>query len=185
MSNSSPRGRRAAPFVMWRGIVVASISAAAVLLVSGDGAASSPDDGSASATEAPWTSPWPGSAVETPFEAPAHEYGPGHRGVELRGADPGVVRAPADGIVAFAGPVAGREVLTIDHGDGLVTTLEPVVATVVPGDRVVRGDIVGHLSVGGDTAPGALHFGVRRNGTYINPMLLIGTVERAVLLPCC
>ncbi len=132
-----------------------------------------------------WALPWPGAGVETPFDPPAHEYAPGHRGVELRGPRPALVRAPAAGTIAFAGPVAGRPVLTIDHGDGLVTTLEPVAASVAAGASVRRGDVVGELASGGDTAPGALHFGVRRDGVYIDPMSLVGPVERAVLLPCC
>ena len=37
---------------------------------------------------------------------------------------------------------------------------------------------------GGHTPAGAVHVGVRWNGVYINPMLLFGGVERAVLLPC-
>ena len=75
--------------------------------------------------------------------------------------------------------------MTIDHGDGLVTTLEPVSSTVAIGDAVAAGDVVGVTDAGGHTPPGAVHFGVRRNGAYINPMLLLGEVPRAVLLPCC
>ena len=48
-----------------------------------------------------------------------------------------------------------------------------------------RGDEVGVVALGGHTAAGALHFGVRLDGEYINPLLLLGGVPRAVLLPCC
>ena len=119
------------------------------------------------------------------FVAPAHEYGPGHRGIDLDLLGGSVVRAPADGVVAFAGDVAGRGILTIDHGDGLVTTLEPVETALTPGAVVSRGEDVADLSVGGHAAAGTLHFGVRLHGAYINPMLLLGGVPRAVLLPCC
>lgn len=132
-----------------------------------------------------WLLPWPGASLERGFEAPEHEYGPGHRGVELRGAPPATVVAPADGTVAFAGSVAGRGVVTIDHGGGLVTTLEPLEAAVSVGAHVRRGEPVGTVSLGGDTAPGALHFGLRQDGVYIDPMRLIGEPQRAVLLPCC
>ena len=93
--------------------------------------------------------------------------------------------APADGTVAFAGAVAGRGVLTIDHGNGLVTTLEPIETSLVPGTAVTKGEEVGTVTIGGHTEPGAVHFGVRRDGEYINPLLLVAEVPRAVLLPCC
>lgn len=128
---------------------------------------------------------WPVAQVQIVrrFEAPAHAYGPGHRGLDL--ASDGVVRSPADGRIAFAGAVAGRPVVTIDHGGGVVTTLEPVVADLDVGDLVARAAPVGRLGEGGHTPPGVVHFGVRLNGEYVNPLRLLGGVPRAVLLPCC
>ncbi|KTR93473.1 peptidase M23 [Microbacterium testaceum] len=117
------------------------------------------------------------------FEAPAHAYGPGHRGLDL--ASTAVVRAPAAGHIAFAGMVAGRSVLTIDHGDGLVTTLEPVQTDLTVGAAVSRGSPVGVVAPEGHSRPGTVHFGVRWGGEYINPLRLLGGVPRAVLLPCC
>jgi murein DD-endopeptidase MepM/ murein hydrolase activator NlpD len=130
---------------------------------------------------------WPAESfrLARAYVAPAHEYGPGHRGIDLDLQGGAVVRAPADGVVAFAGSVAGRGILTIDHGNGLVTTLEPVTTALAPGTPVVGGEDVANLGLGGHAAPGALHFGVRLDGRYINPMLLLGGVPRAVLLPCC
>ncbi|MET0781337.1 MAG: M23 family metallopeptidase [Microbacterium sp.] len=130
---------------------------------------------------------WPAERfrVAEAFVAPAHAYGPGHRGIDLDLLGDTVVRAPADGVVAFAGSVAGRGVLTIDHGDGLVTTLEPVDTDLVPGTPVRRGEDLATLAAGGHAATGALHFGVRLHGEYINPLVLLGGVPRAVLLPCC
>ena len=119
------------------------------------------------------------------YVAPAHEYGPGHRGIDLELLGGSDVRAPAAGVIAFAGSVAGRGILTIDHGDGLVTTLEPVQTSVVPGAPVAADEIVATVAIGGHAAAGTLHFGVRLHGDYINPMLLLGAVPRAILLPCC
>lgn len=128
---------------------------------------------------------WPTDPVQVvrPFEAPAHAYGPGHRGLDLTAS--GSVHSPADGRIAFAGEVAGRAVVTIDHGDGLVTTLEPVTTELAVGDAVARGAPVGVVSTGGHTGPGEVHFGVRLDGVYVNPLRLLGGVPRAVLLPCC
>ena len=54
-----------------------------------------------------------------------------------------------------------------------------------PGTALRAGDGVGTIALGGHTDPGAVHFGVRLHGAYINPLLLLDGVPRAVLLPCC
>lgn len=128
---------------------------------------------------------WPVQGIRTvvePFRAPAHDYGPGHRGMDI--AASGELRAPAAGVVAFRGVVVDRPLLTIDHGNGLVTTIEPARSDLAPGTAVGRGEAVAMTAAGGHTPAGAVHIGVRWNGVYINPMLLFGEVPRAVLLPC-
>ncbi|SDO80406.1 Peptidase family M23 [Microbacterium sp. ru370.1] len=129
-----------------------------------------------------WT--WPTSPVRIlrAYAAPAHPYGPGHRGIDLAGTE---VRAPAEGVVAFVGTVAGRGVLTIDHGAGLVSSYEPVVSDLAVGAHVARGEPLATVTEGGHTAPASVHLGVRLDGEYINPLRLLGGVPRAVLLPCC
>lgn len=129
-----------------------------------------------------WVWPATPAQVTRAFVAPAHAYGPGHRGIDLR-AD--AVRSPADGRIAFVGVVAGRDILTIDHGGGLVTTFEPVVTELAMGDTVARAALVGRVSAGGHATPGTVHFGVRFQSDYVNPLRLLGGVPRAVLLPCC
>ncbi len=130
---------------------------------------------------------WPVNPVQIvePFHAPAHRYGPGHRGVDLAAPIETQVVAPAAGVIAFAGNVAGRPLLTIAHGGGLVTTLEPVRPLVAVGVLVEAGDVVATADAGGHAASGTIHFGVREDGEYINPLLLVAEVPRAVLLPCC
>lgn len=136
--------------------------------------------------EPPWLWPVDGAReVTKPFRAPAHDYGPGHRGIDLAAPVGSVVRSPADGVVAFRGVVVDRPLLTIDHGDGLVTTFEPLVSTLAPGTPVSAGDEIGTVALGGHTPAGQLHLGVRYNDVYINPMLMFGDVPRAILLPCC
>jgi hypothetical protein len=88
-------------------------------------------------------------------------------------------------VVAFSGRVADRPVLTIDQGSGLVATLEPVVSDLPAGTAVGRGDRVGTVSVGGHVTPGSVHLGARKDGDYVNPLLLLGGIPHAVLLPCC
>ena len=166
---------------------VTVIAVAAVLLSASLGAAaaeSETEEGGVNDGADAWS--WP---VEPPFGivrdyvAPAHAYGPGHRGIDIAVRGETSVRAPDDGVVAFAGRVVDRNVVTIYHGDGIVSTLEPVDATAHAGARVVRGEVVGNLSVGGNTEPDALHLGARIDGEYVNPLVLLGAMPRAVLLP--
>lgn len=130
---------------------------------------------------------WPSNAfrLERRFVAPPHPFGAGHRGVDLRTFSDTVIRAPADGVVAFVGRVVDRDVITLEHAGGLVSSFEPVASALTPGTRVGAGDAIGELAAGGHTDAGTYHFGVRLNGEYINPLLLLGGVPRAVLLPCC
>lgn len=139
-----------------------------------------------------WSWPVAGRrVVARAFLAPPHAYGPGHRGIDLRADDAAansaggaaVVLAPADGVVAFVGTVVDRSLVTLDHGNGLVSTLEPVDASVAHGQRVTRGEAVGLLSGGGHASAGTLHVGVRLDGEYVNPLLFLGGVERSRLLP--
>lgn len=160
------------------GLGVGGSAAAGVTVLSGGSAARDLADRG-------WIWPSASFRLERGYEAPAHRYAAGHRGVDLRPVVVSDVRAPADGTVAFVGRVADRPVLTIDHRDGLVTTFEPIDSSLAAGDAVRSGDTVGTVALGGHSSAGALHFGVRLDGEYINPLLLLGGVPRAVLLPCC
>lgn len=131
-----------------------------------------------------WTAPLRGHlAVARPFEAPAHAYGPGHRGADLGGAAGTPVLAAGDGVVVFAGMVAGRPVVSIDHADGLRTTYEPVDPAVGAGQQVARGSPIGALVTGhaGCAVEACLHWGLRRGEDYLDPLLLL--VVRVRLLP--
>ncbi|MFH8250079.1 murein hydrolase activator EnvC family protein [Microbacterium sp. B2969] len=171
-----PHPARSHPLRALRGLCV-------LLLLVGACAGGAP--AAAAAPTSGWVWPVAPFRLVAPYVQPVHDYAPGHRGIDLESLDGFSVRSPADGVIAFVGDVAGRPVLTIDHGAGLVSTLEPVSSTLTPGTRVLRGEMVGDLSLGGHAASGALHFGVRLDGEYINPLLLLGGVPRAVLLPCC
>lgn len=146
----------------------------------------SPAAAAPSATHPRWA--WPtveARTVQNPYRAPAHAYGAGHRGIDLALAPGGAVVAPADGIVAFSGTVVDRPLVTVEHAGGYVSTFEPVQSPLRPGDAVSVGDTLGALSAGGHARASSLHLGVRLDGVYIDPMLLFGEAEPAVLLPCC
>ncbi|MEV5082859.1 M23 family metallopeptidase [Streptomyces sp. NPDC056159] len=112
------------------------------------------------------------------WDPPATVYGPGHRGVDL-GASPGApVRSVAAGRVFFAGPVAGRGVVSVElTGTGdppLRTTYEPVRASVKQGDEVAAGEVIGTVEATGRHCEGpCVHWGLLRGKTYLNPLLLL------------
>ncbi|MBM7414948.1 MULTISPECIES: M23 family metallopeptidase [Nocardiaceae] len=119
----------------------------------------------------------PRPAVVTPYDPPPERWLPGHRGVDLdASSDPShTVVAAGDGVVVFAGAVAGRPVVSIDHAGGLRTTYEPVDATVSVGTRLRRGQPIGVLEAGheGCVAAWCLHWGARRGRDYLDPTALV------------
>jgi murein DD-endopeptidase MepM/ murein hydrolase activator NlpD len=144
----------------------------------------SPSAGPGAAVQAGWAWPvGPPREVARPFEAPASRYAAGHRGIDLVAGEGDPVRSPADGVVTFVGRVVDRPVLSIQHAGDLVSSFEPVTATVNEGDRVQAGQVVGVVATGAHCTARCVHFGVRRHGQYISPILFLGGLARAVLLP--
>lgn len=129
-----------------------------------------------------WPVPIPRQVLR-PFEAPPTPYAAGHRGIDVPAVKETQVFAVAAGVVDFAGVVVDRPVLSLRHADGLVSSIEPVNAAVDAGDIVSAGDRVGVVAGGGHCDGRCVHFGVRLYGEYINPMALLGSVSRSVLLP--
>ena len=126
-----------------------------------------------------WPIPAPHEVVEV-FDAPDQPYGAGHRGIDIAVDGPGAeVRAVEVGTVRFAGAVAGRGVVSVLHADGLISTYEPVQASVQQGQKVDAGDVLG--TVAPESATGShctevlcLHLGARRGQEYLDPLLLLG-----------
>ena len=129
-----------------------------------------------------WSRPVEG-AVTRPFDPPPDRYAAGHRGVDLAGAPGSPVLAAGDGVVVFAGMVAGRPVVSVDHASGLRTTYEPVDAVVGAGQRVARGTVLGTLAAGHPGCPAAacLHWGLRRGEDYLDPLSLLEPPEVRLL----
>ena len=128
----------------------------------------------------------PVPAVARDFRAPASQWGPGHRGLDLWAANGQEVRAVEGGVVTHAGVIAGRGTVSVRHPDGLVSTYEPVQPTVAMGDTVSVGEAVGVIRsprTGSHCgALGCLHLGARRGGEYVDPLPLLAGGE-LVLLP--
>jgi murein DD-endopeptidase MepM/ murein hydrolase activator NlpD len=128
-----------------------------------------------------WSWPLVGPhTISRDYEAPSVFYGPGHRGIDLV-AQPGQeVVAPADGIVHFVGTVVDRELISLDHGQYL-STFEPVSSTLVKGEKVLRGQVIG--TVGISTHCTCLHMGARQGREYLSPLAFLAVIQPAVLLP--
>ena len=129
--------------------------------------------------------PLPGAPrVARRFDPPPQPWLSGHRGVDLAAAPGAPVLAAGAGTVLFAGSVAGRPVLTVGHSDGLRTTYEPVRSRLTAGTPVDAGTPVGDLLAGhqGCAETACLHWGLRRDAEYLDPLALLG-LGRVRLLP--
>ncbi len=90
------------------------------------------------------------------------------------------VLAVAVGRVSFAGRVAGRGVVVIDHG-AVRTTYEPVDSLVGVGEHVEAGTVIGRIGSGGHCGGRCLHLGMKEGDRYLDPTLLIGGGSDATL----
>ena len=131
---------------------------------------------------------WPLSprpAVLRAFDPPAKPWLSGHRGVDLEAPFDGApLKSPAAGTVSFVGTVVDRPVITIDHGNGLRSSFEPVASSLRAGSAVAEGDVLGQVQTGHcGPAPPCLHWGVRRGEDYVNPLAFVMDLRPSVLLP--
>lgn len=154
---------------------------------------------------ATWSPPAAGGLLRA-FDPPAQPWAAGHRGADWSTPD-GRVVAPAAGTVHFAGNVAGRPVITLAHGNGMFSSVEPVSAAegLDIGDTVSEGEMLGTVRDGGastGTTPAdaaghcpqrCVHWGVRiPDGwvvdgfawdRYLDPLVLLGWSGPSVLWP--
>ncbi|MGJ9401734.1 murein hydrolase activator EnvC family protein [Arthrobacter sp. KK5.5] len=173
---------------MTRAVALATTLVLPLAAGSAMGPPAAPSGGIASAPAPGWTWPvsgGPGGAprVLEPFDPPRERWLAGHRGADLESGSGAEVLAPAGGIVAFVGTVVDRPVLTIDHGDGLVSSFEPVTASFPAGAAVTAGQAVGIAATGGHCSGRCIHWGLRLHGEYIDPLNTVTDRRPSVLLP--
>lgn len=113
--------------------------------------------------------------VVADFDPPSSPWGAGHRGVDLLGTHGQPVRSALPGRISFAGVLAGRGVMVVDHG-ATRTTYEPVAGSREVGESVAAGAVIGTLQLGGSHCfPRAcLHWGWLKGETYLDPLRLVG-----------
>lgn len=122
-------------------------------------------------SDGPWLRPIRNGQVIGSFSM-TDQYGPGHRGIDLAAMPGQAVHAVAAGTVVWAGNVAGRPTISVEHR-GVKSTYEPVRASVRIGDSVAQGEILGTVQAGHDScAQTCLHLGRIESGTYLDPEAL-------------
>jgi murein DD-endopeptidase MepM/ murein hydrolase activator NlpD len=125
----------------------------------------------ASSGSGTWAWPVSGPVIGA-FEPPETPYGAGHRGIDIATRVGTTVIAPEAGIVAFAGKVGGELFVTLDHGAGLTSTYSWLSSVLVrKGDALPRGAAIALSGRGHpDSTVPHLHFGVRHDGAYLDPL---------------
>jgi murein DD-endopeptidase MepM/ murein hydrolase activator NlpD len=111
-------------------------------------------------------------SVIAAFDRPEARWLAGHRGVDVLAPAGSQVVAAGPGVVAFAGTVVDRGVVSIDHGT-FSTTYEPVDASVTVGQAVTAGTVLGTLGTGAHCSLRCLHWGARIGEEYVDPLALL------------
>lgn len=94
-----------------------------------------------------------------------------HSGIDISTRRGTPIKAPAQGVVTFAGVEGGLgRMVVINHGHGLVTRYAHMKKyTVKVGQRVKRGQIIGQVGNTGRSTGPHLHYEVMLSGTTTNP----------------
>lgn len=114
-----------------------------------------------------------------PAEIPSQNWNRGHRGVDLPAQEDDLLVAPDDGIITFAGSVAGKNVVTLElieksYGEPIHVSFEPATTTLKTGDFLARGDPFALASGGSDhCGTTCVHVGVRINKAYCDPLIFL------------
>ena len=125
---------------------------------------------------------WPLSGYYTISSGFVHRINPvtnqpeNHSGIDIPAPAGTPITAAADGVVAWAyrSGTAGNWV-GIDHGNGLMTVYMHMSAfNCEAGDAVKTGDVIGYVGSTGQSTGNHLHFSVRYNGAYVNPVYYLG-----------
>ena len=118
------------------------------------------------------------------FDNPPEPWLAGHRGVDIATVLNRIVYSPGPGTVTYAGDLAGRGVVSVMHG-WFRTTYEPVTPSVVVGQVVKKDQALGRISAGvshcGSATTGyCLHWGMRTDTKYFNPLILLSAKGKLI-----
>jgi murein DD-endopeptidase MepM/ murein hydrolase activator NlpD len=115
-------------------------------------------------------------------EDPINGEGAFHSGLDIEAPDGTPVRAAADGNVTDASMNAGygREII-LDHGHDVLTVYGHLSAmAVVPGQHVIRGQVIGYVGHSGRATGPHLHYEVRVHNVPVNPHKYLRTTYEQI-----
>ncbi|HMD76691.1 MAG TPA: M23 family metallopeptidase [Terracidiphilus sp.] len=113
---------------------------------------------------------------------PINGEGAFHSGIDIDAPYGSPVRAAADGEVTGASMVAGygREIV-LDHGHDVLTLYGHLSAmAVVPGQHVIRGQVIGYVGQSGRATGPHLHYEVRVHNVPVNPHKYLRTTYEEI-----
>ena len=146
-----------------------------------------PKPSPASAAEL-WRAPLKQPVLAREFRQPNSDWSAGHRGVDYLVTKAQPVFAPHDGVISFDGLVVNRSVLSIRHGNGYISSFEPVCSALKPGDSVKTGEPIGISCFTSNYVSHCLpkfclHFSLRTENGYLSPLLALGELSPSRLKP--
>lgn len=123
--------------------------------------------------------PTPSTRITSPWGDSDGRSSP-HQGVDIGAQTRGVSGDPI--YAAYSGTVvtatyssSAGNWIWINHGDGLMTVYMHCSKLMVSvGQKVNKGDTIALMGTTGNSTGVHLHFGVRKNGSYVNPMSYFG-----------
>ena len=141
---------------------------------SGGSSGGSTSNGSGTASSSGWLVPCSYTKLTSPFgnrDTPTAGASTFHKGVDLAGPEGTPIYASRSGVVTVAthSKSAGNYV-TINHGDGFSSVYMHMTKYVVKkGAAVSAGQLIGYMGSTGISTGPHLHFGITKDGTYVNP----------------
>ncbi len=123
-----------------------------------------------------WIAPCSYVYVSSPFQAegrlhPVLGYVRPHNGIDLAAYEGTPIYATRGGTVTTATYDSGAGYyVSINHGDGFSSIYMHMTHYVVSsGEHVSQGELIGYVGSTGLSTGAHLHFGISKNGTYVNP----------------
>lgn len=95
-----------------------------------------------------------------------------HKGLDIAAKTGTPIYAVADGTVTFSGTMGGYgNLMIIDHGNGITTYYGHCSRlNKKEGAKVKAGDVIAAVGNTGNSTGSHLHFEIRKNGVYVNPI---------------
>ena len=105
---------------------------------------------------------------------PVLQYARAHNGVDYGAPSGAPIVSVSSGVVTFAGWTSGGgRTVRVKHASGYESEymhMSAIASAIHPGARVGQGEVVGNVGMTGTATGPHLHYGLRRNGAYVNPV---------------